>query len=62
MIWLRACSKNVSLRLMIFEDGMMDHDQYMKEVFPIALKIGNDIFRIDWTFQQDCAKARIHAK
>ena len=47
---------------MIFEDGIMDHDQYMKEVLPIALKFGNNIFIIDWTFQQDSAKTRIHAK
>ena len=47
---------------MIFKDGTMDHDRYIKEVFLVALKFGNDIFGIDWTFQQDSAKSHIHGK
>ena len=62
MLWLRACSKGVSPPLVIFEDGTMDHDRYIKEVLPVALKFGNDMFEIDWTFQQDSAKSYIHAK
>ena len=40
----------------------MDHDRSIKEVLPVALKFGNDMFGNDWTFQQDSAKAHIHAK
>ena len=48
--------------LVIFEDGTIDHDRYIKEVLPVALKFGNDMFGTDWTFQQDSAKSHIHAK
>ena len=40
----------------------MDHDRCIKEVPPVALKFGNDMFGTDWTFQQDSAKVHIHAK
>ena len=30
--------------LVIFEDGTMDHDQYIKKMLPVALKFGNDMF------------------
>ena len=33
--------------LVIFEYGTMDHDRYIKEVLPVALKLGNDIFGTD---------------
>ncbi|CAF1928957.1 unnamed protein product [Rotaria magnacalcarata] len=55
MVWLGVCSKGVS-PLVIFENGTVDHDQYIKEVLPIALKFGNDMFGNDWTFQQDGAR------
>ena len=61
MIWLGVYSKGVS-SLVIFEDGTMDHDRYIKEVLPVAPKFGKDIFGTDWTFQQDSAKAYIHTK
>ena len=61
MVWLGVCSKGISF-LMISEDGTMDHDRYIKEMLPVALKLGNDMFGTDWTFQQDSAKAHIHAK
>ena len=48
MIWLGVCSNGVSSPpLVIFEDGTMDHDRYIKEVLPVALKFGNDMFGID---------------
>ena len=40
----------------------MDHDRYIKERLPVAPKFGNDMFGIDWTFQQNSAKAHIHEK
>ena len=47
---------------MIFESDTLNHDQYIKEVLPVALKHGNDMFGDDWTFQQEGAKAYIHEK
>ena len=61
MVWLGVCSKGVS-PLVIFENGTLDHDRYIKEVLPVALKYGNDMFGDDRTFQQDGAKPHVHAK
>ena len=61
MVWFRACSKGVS-PLVIFEDGTMDFDRYIKELLPVALKFVNDMFGTDSTFHQDDAKPHIHAK
>ncbi|CAF5186576.1 unnamed protein product [Rotaria magnacalcarata] len=61
MVWLAFCSKGVS-PLVIFEDGTVDHDRYIKEVLPVALKFGHDTFGADWTFQQDGVKPHIHVK
>ncbi|CAF2109294.1 unnamed protein product [Rotaria magnacalcarata] len=61
MVWLGVCSKGVS-PLVIFENGTVDHDRYIKEVLPIVLKFGNDMFGNDWTFQQDGARPHTHAK
>ncbi|CAF4380380.1 unnamed protein product [Rotaria magnacalcarata] len=61
MVWLAVCSKGVS-PVVIFENGTVDHDRYIKEVLPAALKFGNDTFGAAWTFQQDDARSHIHAK
>lgn len=61
MVWLGVCSKGVS-PLVIFEDGTVDHDRYIEEVLPVALKFGNDMFGTDWIFQQDNAKPHVHKK
>ena len=61
MVWLGIYSKGVS-PLVIFESDTLDHDRYIKEVLPVALKYGNDMFGDDWTFQQDGAKPHIHEK
>ena len=61
MVWLGVCSEDVSA-LVIFEHGTMDRDGHIKEVLPVVLKFGNDMFGTDWTFQQDSAKRHIHAE
>ena len=61
MVWLGVCSKGVS-PLVIFESHTLDHDRYIKEVLPVTLKYGNNVFGNDWTFEQDGAKAHIHKK
>ena len=59
MVWLGACSKGIT-PLVIFEEGTLDYDRYIKEVLPVALKYGNKVFGNDWTFQQDNARSHIH--
>ena len=61
MVWLAVYSKDVS-RLVIFEDGTMDHDRYIEEVLPVTVRFGNDMFVIDWIFLQDSAKAHVYVK
>lgn len=59
MVWLGACSKGIT-PLVIFEQGTVNHDRYIKEVLPVALKYANKVFGNDWTFQQDGASPHIH--
>ena len=59
MIWLGVCSKDLS-PLVIFDQGTVNHDRYIKEVLPVTLKYENHVFGKDWTFQQDGAKRHIH--
>ena len=61
MIWLAIRSKGVS-PLVICESDTLDHDRYIKEVLPVVLKYGNNMFGDDWTFQQDGVKTYIHKK
>jgi hypothetical protein len=61
MVWLAACSEGVS-PLVVFKDGTVDHDRYIREVLPVALKYGNKVFGDNWTFQQDGAKPHTHKK
>ena len=61
MVWLGVCSKGVS-PLVIFESDKLDHDRYIKEMLPVTLKYGNDMFGDDWTFQQDGTRPHIHEK
>ncbi|CAF4505518.1 unnamed protein product [Rotaria socialis] len=61
MVWLGACSKGVS-PLVILENGTVDHERYIQEVLPVALKFGNDMFGDSWTFQQDGGRPHIHRK
>ena len=46
MVWLGACSKELS-PLVIFENGTVDHNRYINEVFLVALKYGNSILEND---------------
>ena len=48
--------------LLIFEEGTVDHERYIHEVFPVALKFGNDMFGSNWTFQQGGERSHIHQK
>ena len=61
MVWLEACSKGL-LPLVIFENGTINHNCYINEVLPVALKYVNRLFGNDWNFEQDRAKAHFHEK
>ena len=61
MVWLGVCSKGLS-PLVIFENRKVDHNRYINDVLPVALKYENNIFRNDWIFQQDGAKPHFHEK
>ena len=61
MVWLGACSEELS-PLMISENGTVDHNRYINEVLPVALKYRNSIFGNDWTLEQDGAKLHFHEK
>jgi hypothetical protein len=37
--------------LVILDKGTVDHERYIRDVLPVALKYKNDVFRDDWTFQ-----------
>ena len=60
MVWLGACSKGVT-PLVILDKGTVNHERYIKDVLPVPLKYGNDVFGNDWTFQQDGATSHTHA-
>jgi len=59
MVWLGVCSKGVT-PLVILDKGSVNHDRYIKEVLPVALKYGNKVFGDNWTYQQDGATAHTH--
>lgn len=43
MVCLAVCSKGVS-PIVIFENGTVNHDRYIREVLPAALRYGNSMF------------------
>lgn len=59
MGWLAVCSKCVS-PMVTFDKGTLNHDRYIKEVLPVALKYGNHVFRNDWISQQDGDTSHTH--
>ena len=59
MIWLGVCSKGVR-PLVILDKSTIDHDRYIKDVLPVAIKYGNKGFGDDWTYQQDNATPHTH--
>ena len=59
MVWLGVCSKGVT-PLVILDKGTINHERYIEEVLPVALKYGNKVFGDDWTYQQDGATSHTH--
>ena len=56
---LGAWSKDIT-PLVILDEGTVDHSCYMKNVLPLALKYGNEIFGDRWIIQQDGANPHRH--
>ena len=48
--------------LVIFEEGIVDHERYIQEVLRVALQFGNDMLGNNWMFQQDRGRPHIHQK
>ena len=59
MVWLGVCFKGVTT-LVIFDQGTVDHTEYIQNVLRVALKYGNNTFGDHWLFQQNGAKPHIH--
>ena len=59
VVQLGGCPKGIT-PLMVFENSTLDHNRYVKEVLPGALKYENKTFGNDCTFQQNRAKPHIH--
>ena len=45
---------------MILDKGIINHEQYINEVLPVALKSGNHMLGQGWLFEQDNATAHTH--
>lgn len=58
MVWLGVCHKGTT-QVVILE-GSVNHQSYIKNVLPVALRCGNKFFGPNWTFQQDGARAHTH--
>ena len=59
MIWLKASSHGLT-QLIVFRQGTLDHQRYIKNILPVTSKYGNDVFGVDWTLQQDDARPHMH--
>ena len=59
MVWLGVCSAGLT-KLVILDKGTVNHERYIVEVLPIALKCGNEMMDNDWMFQQDGASPHRH--
>ena len=59
MVWLGVCSAGLT-KLVILDKGTVNHERYIREVLPIALKCGNEMMGNDWMFQQDGASPHRH--
>ena len=56
MVWLGVCYDGVT-RPVIIENGSINHQRYIDEILPIALKDGQKLMGKQFTYQQDGATA-----
>ena len=59
MVWLGACSAELT-PLVILDKTSVNHEVYIKEVLPVALKFGNKMLGDNWIYQQDGATSHTH--
>ena len=59
MVWLGACFKGVT-RLVISDEGTVDHSVYIEKMLPVASKYGNEAFGGDLVIQQDSTRPHPH--
>ena len=60
MVRLDVCFSKGLTTLLILDEETFDHSCYMKNVLPVALKCGNEVFGDKWDFQQDDADPHWH--
>jgi hypothetical protein len=56
MVWLGVCYEGVTSPVII-EKGTINHQRYIDEILPVALKYGQKLMGNEFTFQQDGAPA-----
>jgi len=59
LVWLGASSGGLS-PVVILDKGSVNHEVYIKEVLPVALKFGNKTLGKYWVYQQDGATPHTH--
>ncbi|CAF4141363.1 unnamed protein product, partial [Rotaria magnacalcarata] len=59
MVWLGACSARLK-PLVILDKTFVNHELYIKDVLPIALKFGNKMLGDNWTYQRVGATPHTH--
>ena len=58
-VWLGACSTGLT-PLVILDKTSVNHEVYIKDVLPVALKFGNKMLVDNWVYQQDRATPHTH--
>ena len=58
-VWLGACSTGLT-PLVILDKTSVNHEVYIKDVLPVALKFGNKMLVDNWVYQQDGATPHTH--
>ena len=59
MVWLGACSAGLAPSV-VLDKISVNHEIYIKEELPVALKFGKKMLDDSWVYQQDGAAYHIH--
>ena len=59
MVWLGACSAGLA-SLVILDKTSVNHEIYIKEVLPVALKFGDKMLGDNWVYQRDGTTPHTH--
>ncbi|CAF2188881.1 unnamed protein product [Rotaria magnacalcarata] len=59
MVWLGTC-RNGLTKSGILDNGTVNHEKYIEQVLPVALKCAYEMTGSDWTYQHDGATEYTH--